>query len=62
MSIEIDGMVNPDAKAIWNTLGFEDTPDAGHMLDGLFTEDRIYVVNPPAPFEGTTQPSPGRAR
>jgi len=62
LSIEIDGMVNPDAKAIWNTLGFEDTPDAGHMLDGLFTEDRIYVVNPPAPFEGTTQPSPGRAR
>ena len=59
-SIEIDGMVNPDAKAIWTSLGFEDTPEAGKMLDGLFTQDRIYVVNPAAPVASTKPPSPGR--
>lgn len=61
LGIEVDGMVNPDAKAVWNSLGVEDTSEAGWMLDGLFTEDRIYVVNPSLPVPTVDPPSPGRA-
>jgi hypothetical protein len=61
MSIEVDGMVNPDAKVIWESLGLADTDDSTELLDGLFTEDRIYVVTPPEPFKSIKPTSPGRA-
>jgi len=61
LGIEVDGMINPAAKDIWTSLGVEDTPDAGWMLDGLFTEERIYVVNPTPPVPTKDPPWPGRA-
>ncbi len=61
-SIEVDGMVNPDAKAIWESLGVVDTPEAGSMLRGLFTQDRIYVVNPSQPFPSIHPTNPGLRR
>ncbi|MFN8053367.1 MAG: hypothetical protein U0Q22_18140 [Acidimicrobiales bacterium] len=59
--IEVDGMINPAAKEIWTGLGIADTPEAGNFLDGLFTKDRIYVVNPPAPVASSKPPQAGRA-
>jgi len=59
-SIEVDGMINPDAAKIWKSLGVEDNPKAGEMLYGLVTEDNIYVVNPPEPVTSSKPPSPGR--
>ncbi|MEZ5320514.1 MAG: hypothetical protein R2698_00200 [Microthrixaceae bacterium] len=58
-AIEVDGMVNPDAAAIWKSLGIEDTPDAANLLDGLVTRERIYVVAPPEPVAGAKGPNPG---
>ena len=46
--IETEGMTNPIAHAKWKQLGVPDGPDSQSMLWGLFTQQRIYVVNPPA--------------
>ncbi len=51
IGIETDGIVNPKTAATWSRLGINDiageaNPD-GDLLDGLFTKERLYIVNPP---------------
>lgn len=60
-SIEVDGMVNPASREVWLELGVPDDDSADQILTGLFTEDRIYVVEPPEPAPSAKEPSPGRA-
>jgi len=44
--IETDGITNPETAAMWAELGVT-RPEVGHgLLDGLFTRDRIVVINP----------------
>lgn len=61
LSIEVDGTINPAAREVWKGLGVEDDDQAGWFLDGLFTQDRIYVVNPSDPAPTTRAPDPGMA-
>lgn len=63
VSIEVDGFVNPDAAEIWRDLGIVDDGTAEQLLFGLFTEERIYVVEPPEPAAAVaSNPAPGLAR
>ena len=48
VGIETDGLTNPETAAVWNRLGVTDPVESARLLDGLFTRERIYVVNPPA--------------
>jgi hypothetical protein len=51
IGIETDGLMNPTTANTWASLGITDIPGDknphGDLLDGLFTRQRIYVVNPP---------------
>lgn len=46
-SIETDGLTNPETAQQWERLGIEAVEDGHRLLDGLFTSERIVVVNPP---------------
>ena len=49
IGIETDGLIGP-AKNTWAELGIVDdgsTQPFGNLLDGLITEQRLYVVKPP---------------
>ena len=63
VSIEVDGFVNPDAAEVWRELGIVDDGTAEELLFGLFTEERLYVVEPPEPAAAVAaNPAPGLAR
>ena len=45
-SIQVAGAHNPKAKEIWSRLGIKTEGDR-NLLDGLMTENNMYVVAPP---------------
>lgn len=45
-SIETDGLTNPVTAATWARLGVTSPEVGATLLDGLFTRDRIVVLNP----------------
>ncbi len=51
IGIETDGIMNPTSAATWAELGITDITGNdnphGDLLDGLFTRQRLYIVNPP---------------
>lgn len=61
-AIAVDGFVNPQARAIWEELGITDDGTADRLLDGLMTQDRVYVVEPAPLSPAITEPRPGLRR
>lgn len=58
--IETEGTINPVAHAKWKQLGIPEGKASESLLQGLITEQRMYVVNPPSqPTPASTKLAPG---
>jgi hypothetical protein len=49
-AIETDGLIDPVSNTKWASLGIQDSSTVGQLLNGLLTQNHIYVVNPSGPL------------